>query len=144
MDTDYDRIAEQYQRARLQPWRTDTHIEAATRCSDWPQRRGGEGGDRPGLRGGVLHPRALRQQGARIVGVDLSRADDWALAEAEEGAAAAGRRRYRVGDVRTLEVPGEFDLAFAAIPAQLRPLGRGAGANVPGGGPRREARRAFQ
>ena len=28
MDTDYDRIAEQYQRARLRPWRT--HIERYT------------------------------------------------------------------------------------------------------------------
>ena len=28
MDTDYDRIAEQYKRARLQPWRT--HIERYT------------------------------------------------------------------------------------------------------------------
>ena len=28
MDTDYDRIAEQYKRAKLQPWRT--HIERYT------------------------------------------------------------------------------------------------------------------
>ncbi len=109
MDTDYDRIAEQYQRARLQPWRT--HIERYTLLRLVGDVAGkavmdlacGEG----------YYTRALRQQGAaRIVGVDLSRAMI-GLAEAEEARRPLGVE-YRVGDVRTLEVPGEFDLAFAA------------------------------
>ena len=58
------------------------------------------------------YTRALRQQGARIVGVDLSRAMI-GLAEAEEARRPLGVE-YRVGDVRTLDVCGEFDLAFAA------------------------------
>lgn len=109
MDTDYDRIAEQYQRARPQPWRT--HIERYTllRLS----------GDMAGKTvidlacGEGYYTRALRQQGAaRVVGVDLSRAMI-GLADAEEARRPLGLE-YRVGDVRTLEVPGEFDLAFAA------------------------------
>ena len=109
MDTDYDRIAEQYKRARLQPWRT--HIERYTLLRLVGDVAGkavidlacGEG----------YYTRALRQQGAaRIVGVDLSRAMI-GLAEAEEARQPLGVE-YRIGDVRTLEVPGEFDLAFAA------------------------------
>jgi ubiquinone/menaquinone biosynthesis C-methylase UbiE len=109
MDTDYDRIAEQYQRAKLQPWRT--HIERYTLLRLVGDLAGkavidlacGEG----------YYTRALRRQGAaRVVGVDLSRAMI-GLAEAEEARRLLGIE-YRVGDVRTLEVPGEFDLAFAA------------------------------
>ena len=74
--------------------------------------------------------------------MDLSRAMI-GLAEAEEARRPLGIE-YRVGDVRTLETPGEFDLAFAGVPAQLRPLGRGADADVPGGGPRAEARRTLR
>src|SRR5262249_56203281 len=44
--------------------------------------------------------------------VDLSRAMI-GLAEAEEARRPLGVE-YRVGDVRALDVPGEFDLAFAA------------------------------
>ena len=59
------------------------------------------------------YTRILRQLGAsRIVGVDLSRAMI-GLAEAEESRRPLGIE-YRVGDVRTLEMSGEFDLAFAA------------------------------
>jgi SAM-dependent methyltransferase len=59
------------------------------------------------------YTRALRQQGAaRVVGVDLSRAMI-GLAEAEEARRPLGVE-YRVGDVRALDVAGEFDLAFAA------------------------------
>ena len=109
MDTDYDGIAEQYQRARLQTWRT--HIERYTLLRLVGDVAGksvidlacGEG----------YYTRALRQQGAdRIVGVDLSGAMI-GLAEAEEACRRLGIE-YRVGDVRTLEMPGEFDLAFAA------------------------------
>ena len=109
MDTDYDRIAEQYQRARPQPWRT--HIERYTLLRLVGDVAGkavidlacGEG----------YYTRALRQQGAaRSVGVDLSRAMI-GLAEAEEARRPLGVE-YRVGDARALEGPGEFDLVFAA------------------------------
>jgi ubiquinone/menaquinone biosynthesis C-methylase UbiE len=109
MDTDYDRIAEQYQQAvRVKPWRT--HIERFTLLRLVRDVAGkavldlacGEG----------YYARALRQQGAaRIVGVDLSRAMI-ELAEAEEARRPLGIE-YCVGDVRTLDVPGKFDLAFA-------------------------------
>jgi ubiquinone/menaquinone biosynthesis C-methylase UbiE len=109
MDTDYDRIAEQYQRARPQPWRT--HIERYTLLRLVGDVAGKAVID---LACGEGHyTRALRQQGAaRIVGVDLSRAMI-GLAEAEEARWPLGVE-YCAGDVRTLEVPGEFDLAFAA------------------------------
>jgi ubiquinone/menaquinone biosynthesis C-methylase UbiE len=109
MDTDYDQIAEQYKQAKLQPWRT--HIERYTLLRLVGDVAGkavidlacGEG----------YYTRALRQQGAvRVVGVDLSRAMI-ELAEAEEARRPLGVE-YRVGDVRALEVSGEFDLAFAA------------------------------
>src|SRR5262245_26660255 len=109
MDTDYDRIAEQYKRARHQPCRT--HIERYTLLRLVGDVAGkavidlacGEG----------YYTCTLQQQGAaRIVGVDLSRAMI-GLAEAEEARRPLGVE-YRVGDARTLEVPGEFDLAFAA------------------------------
>jgi 2-polyprenyl-3-methyl-5-hydroxy-6-metoxy-1,4-benzoquinol methylase len=59
------------------------------------------------------YTRALRRQGAaQVVGVDLSRAMI-GLAEAEEARRPLGIE-YRVGDVRTLEAPEEFDLAVAA------------------------------
>ncbi len=109
MDNEYDRIAQQYKRARFQPWRT--HIEHYTLLRLVGDVAGkavidlacGEG----------YYTRALRQQGAaQVVGVDLSCAMI-GLAEAEEKRRPLGIE-YRVGDVRTLEVPGEFDLAFAA------------------------------
>src|SRR6516165_2227898 len=109
MDTDYDKIAEQYKRARLQPWRT--HIERYTLL-----RLAGDVAGKAVIDlacGEGYYTRALRQQGAaRVVGVDLSRAMI-ELAEAEEARRPLGVQ-YRVGDVRTLEVSGEFDLVFAA------------------------------
>src|SRR5215467_838754 len=109
MDTDYDRIAEQYQRARPQPWRT--HIERYTLL-----RLAGDVAGKAVIYlacGEGYYTRALRQQGAaRVVGVDLSRAMI-GLAEAEEARRPLGIE-YRVGDVRMLDVPGRFDLAFAA------------------------------
>jgi SAM-dependent methyltransferase len=109
MDTAYDRIAEQYQRAKLQPWRT--HIERYTLL-----RLVGEVAVKAVIDlacGEGYYTRELRRRSAaRVVGVDLSRAMI-GLAEAEEA-----RRpldiEYRVGDVRALDVRGEFDLAFAA------------------------------
>ena len=56
--------------------------------------------------------RTARRPAARTVGVDLSRAMI-GLAEAEEARRPLGVE-YRLGDVRTLEVPEKFDLAFAA------------------------------
>ncbi|HEY7153400.1 MAG TPA: methyltransferase domain-containing protein [Gemmataceae bacterium] len=109
MDTDYDRIAEQYKRARPQPWRT--HLERYTLL-----RLAGDVAGKAVIDlacGEGYYTRALRQQGAaRVVGVDLSKAMI-GLAEAEETRRPLGLE-YRVGDVRTLEMPGEFDLAFAA------------------------------
>jgi 2-polyprenyl-3-methyl-5-hydroxy-6-metoxy-1,4-benzoquinol methylase len=109
MDTDYDRIAEQYKQAKLQPWRTHIERYAVLRLV----------GDVAGKAvidlacGEGYYTRALRQQGAvRVVGVDLSRTMI-GLAEAEEARRPLGVE-YRVGDVRALEMPGEFDLAFAA------------------------------
>jgi SAM-dependent methyltransferase len=109
MGTDYDRIAEQYKRARPQPWRT--HIERYTLL-----RLVGDAAGKAVLDlacGEGHYTRALRQQGAaRVVGVDLSRAMI-GLAEAEEARRPLGVE-YRVGDIRTLDVPREFDLACAA------------------------------
>jgi 2-polyprenyl-3-methyl-5-hydroxy-6-metoxy-1,4-benzoquinol methylase len=109
MDTDYDRIAEQYKRAKLQPWRT--HIERYTLL-----RLAGDVAGKAVIDlacGEGYYTRALRQQGAaRIVGVDLSRAMI-GLAEAEETRRPLGIE-YLVGDARTLEGVGQFDLVFAA------------------------------
>jgi toxoflavin synthase len=109
MNAEYDRIAELYQRARPRPWRT--HIECYTLLRLVGDVAGKAVID---LACGEGHyTRILRQLGAaRIVGVDLSRAMI-GLAEAEESRRPLGIE-YRVGDVRTLEMSGEFDLAFAA------------------------------
>jgi 2-polyprenyl-3-methyl-5-hydroxy-6-metoxy-1,4-benzoquinol methylase len=109
MDAEYDHIAERYKRDKLKPWRT--HLERYTLLRLVGDVAGkavidlacGEG----------YYTRALRQQGAaRVVGVDLSRGMI-GLAEAEEARRPLGVE-YRVGDVRSLEVSEEFDLAFAA------------------------------
>jgi SAM-dependent methyltransferase len=109
MDTDYDEIAEQYKQAKLQPWRT--HIERYTLLRLVGDLAGKAAIDLACGEG--YYTRALRRQGAaRVVGVDLSRAMI-GLAEAEETRRPLGVQ-YQVGDVRALEAPGEFDLAFAA------------------------------
>lgn len=109
METDYDLIAGQYKRAKLQPWRT--HIERYTLLRLVGDLTGravidlacGEG----------YYTRELRRRGAaRAVGVDLSRGMI-ELAEAEEAREPLGIE-YRVGDARTLEVSAQFDLVFAA------------------------------
>ncbi len=109
MDTDYDQIAGQYKRAKLQPWRT--HIERYTLLR--------LAGDLAGKSvidlacGEGYYSREFRRLGAaRVVGVDLSHGMI-ALAEAEEAREPLGVE-YRVGDVLALDVPGQFDLAFAA------------------------------
>jgi ubiquinone/menaquinone biosynthesis C-methylase UbiE len=109
VDTDYDRIAEQYKRAKLQPWRT--HLERYTLL-----RLAGDVAGKAVIDlacGEGYYTRALQRQGAaRVMGVDLSRAMI-GLAEAEEARRPLGVE-YRVGDVRALEVAEEFDLVFAA------------------------------
>lgn len=109
MGTDYDRIAGQYKRAKLQPWRT--HVERYTLLRLAGNVEGkavidlacGEG----------YYTRELRRRGAaRVIGVDLSR-EMIALAEAEEAREPLGVE-YRIGDARASEASGQFDLAFAA------------------------------
>jgi ubiquinone/menaquinone biosynthesis C-methylase UbiE len=109
METDYDRIAGKYKRAKLQPWRT--HIERHTLLKIVGDVAGkavidlacGEG----------YYTRELRGRGAaRVLGVDLSHGMI-ELAEAEEKRNPRGIE-YRVGDARTLELPEQFDLVFAA------------------------------
>jgi 2-polyprenyl-3-methyl-5-hydroxy-6-metoxy-1,4-benzoquinol methylase len=109
METDYDQMAEQYKRAKLQPWRT--HIERYTLLRLVGDLKGkavidlacGEG----------YYTRELRKLGAaRVVGVDLSHRMI-ALAQAQEARNPLGIE-YRIGDVRTLDGAEAFDLAFAA------------------------------
>jgi toxoflavin synthase len=109
MDTDYDQIAGQYKQAKLQPWRT--YIERYTLLRLVGDLEGktvldlacGEG----------YYTRELKRRGAtRVVGVDLSH-EMIALAKTEETRAPLGIE-YLVGDVRSLNVPGQFDLTFAA------------------------------
>jgi ubiquinone/menaquinone biosynthesis C-methylase UbiE len=109
MTTDYDPIAEQYQRSKQQPWRT--YIEAFGLMQLVGDARGkavldvacGEG----------FYTRMLRQQGAaRAVGIDLS-AGMIELARKQEAQHALGIE-YLVGDARALQQTGQFDLAVAA------------------------------
>ncbi|MGJ0508612.1 MAG: class I SAM-dependent methyltransferase [Methylocystis sp.] len=109
MTTDYDPIAEEYRRAKQQPWRT--HIEAFTLGALLPDLTGksvldiacGEG----------YYTRRLRRLGAeRVMGVDLS-AGMIDLARQQEAAEPLGVD-YRVGDGKHLDFDAEFDLAFAA------------------------------
>ena len=109
MTTNYDPIAEQYKRAKQQPWRA--HIEAFTmmRLIDDPAGKAvidiacGEG----------FYTRMIRQRGAaKVTGVDLS--------EKMIGLARAGEAEQRlgidyiVGDGRDLGVTADYDLAVAA------------------------------
>jgi 2-polyprenyl-3-methyl-5-hydroxy-6-metoxy-1,4-benzoquinol methylase len=109
MDTDYDRIATKYKRAKLQPWRA--HVERYTLLRLTGDLAGqavldlacGEG----------YYTRLLRQAGAaRVVGVDLSH-EMVGLADAQEALEPLGIE-YRVGDAKALGAAGEFDVAVAA------------------------------
>jgi toxoflavin synthase len=109
MTTDYDEIAEQYKRSKLQPWRT--HIEAFTLMELVGNLHGqcvvdvacGEG----------FYTRMLRQRGAtRVIGVDLSSAMI-ELARNEEARQPLGIE-YRVGDGRDLRSSSDNDLVVAA------------------------------
>jgi ubiquinone/menaquinone biosynthesis C-methylase UbiE len=107
--TNYDPIAEQYQRSKQQPWRT--FIECYTLMELIGDLRGltvldvacGEG----------FYTRLLRRRGAaRVTGVDLSQGmiD---LARNQEAQQHLGIE-YLVGDARKLSDVGQFDLTVAA------------------------------
>ena len=109
MTTDYNPIAERYRRSKFQPWRT--YIETFTLM--------GLVGDLSGKRvvdlacGEGFYTRLVRQQGAaEIVGVDLSKGMI-ELAREQEAEQRLGIE-YVIGDVRELELKGEYDLAVAA------------------------------
>jgi ubiquinone/menaquinone biosynthesis C-methylase UbiE len=108
MTTDYDPIAEQYQRSKQQPWRT--YIECHTLLELIGDLRGqsvldiacGEG----------FYTRMLRQRGAaQVMGIDLSQGMI-ELARRQEAAHQLGIE-YVVGDARTLPA-AHHDLAVAA------------------------------
>jgi 2-polyprenyl-3-methyl-5-hydroxy-6-metoxy-1,4-benzoquinol methylase len=109
LDTDYDQIAAQYKRAKLQPWRT--HIERYTLL-----RLAGEVQGKAVIDlacGDGYYSRELRRLGAaRVVGVDVSH-EMIRLGKAEEARQPLGLE-YRVEDARRLDMPLQFDLAFAA------------------------------
>lgn len=109
MTTNYDPIAEQYQRSKQQPWRT--FVECFTLMNLVGELKGksvldvacGEG----------FYSRILRQRGAStVLGVDLSQGmiD---LARRQEAVHQLGIE-YVVGDARELPQNGQFDLAVAA------------------------------
>lgn len=109
MTTDYNPIAEQYRRAKQQPWRA--YVEAFTLMQLVGDPTGkavidiacGEG----------YYSRMLKHRGAaRVVGVDLSEGMI-ALARQAEAQQRLGVE-YVVGDARSLEFDGTFDLAVAA------------------------------
>jgi SAM-dependent methyltransferase len=109
MATDYDRIAEEYKRAKQQPWRF--YIERYTLFRLIGDLVGksvldlacGEG----------YYTRALRHKGAaQVVGIDLS-AGMIELAQKEEARKPLGIE-YRVQDARDVERTEAFDLVVAA------------------------------
>jgi SAM-dependent methyltransferase len=107
--TNYNPIAERYQRAKQQPWRS--LIESFTLLGLIGELEGKSVVD---LACGEGHyTRILRQRGAaKVVGVDVS-AGMIELARAQESAHKLGIE-YLVQDVRTLALAEEFDLAVGA------------------------------
>jgi ubiquinone/menaquinone biosynthesis C-methylase UbiE len=109
MTTNYDPIAEQYKQSKHQPWRI--YIETFTLM--------GLIGELSGKRvvdlacGEGFYTRLIRQLGAaKVVGVDLSkRMID--LAREQEAEQQLGIE-YVTGDVKQLDLKGEYDLAVAA------------------------------
>ncbi len=109
MTTNYDPIAEQYKLSKQQPWRT--HIEAYSLLQLI--------GDPAGMSvldvacGEGFYTRMIRQRGAsKVTGVDLSQGmvD---LARRQEAVHQQGIE-YLVGDAKSLDLPGQFDLVVAA------------------------------
>ncbi len=109
MTTNYDPIAERYQRSKRQPWRT--HIEAYSLMPLLGELDGKAALDVACGEG--FYTRLLRQRGAeRVIGVDLSPAMI-ALARSQESAAPIGID-YLVRDGKDLSFGEPFDLVFAA------------------------------
>jgi SAM-dependent methyltransferase len=109
MTTDYDPIADQYRRAKQQPWRG--YLESSSLLALI--------GDPSGLEvldlacGEGFYARLLRQRGAvRVLGVDLS-AGMIELARAQEAVHGLGVA-YQVGDARDVPLHGACDLVVAA------------------------------
>lgn len=109
MTTNYDTIAEEYKRAKLQPWRQ--HVESFALfelVGDLTNKSVldlacGEG----------FHTRVLKQKGAkRVLGVDIS-AGMIDLARKEEARQPLGIE-YIVQDVKKLNLSEQFELVFAA------------------------------
>jgi ubiquinone/menaquinone biosynthesis C-methylase UbiE len=109
MTTNYDPIAEQYKRAKQQPWRA--HVEAYTLMRLVGNPAGkividvacGEG----------FYTRMIRRRGAaKVTGVDLSK-KMIQLARAREAEQRLGID-YIVGDGGNLGLPADYDLAVAA------------------------------
>ncbi|MEQ1946019.1 MAG: class I SAM-dependent methyltransferase [Bryobacteraceae bacterium] len=109
MATQYDDIAEQYRRSKLVPWRF--YIEQFSLLELMGDLHGKDVLDLACGEG--YYTRLLKRNGAaRVVGVDLS-PKMIELAEQREHSEEQGIE-YRVGDARTVEVPGTFDLVVAA------------------------------
>ena len=109
MSTDYDPIAEQYQRAKQQPWRT--YLECFTLLELIGDLRGLSALDLACGEG--FYTRLIRKQGAaRITGIDLSQGmiD---LARRQEAQHRLGIE-YVVGDARELPGTQPVDLVVAA------------------------------
>jgi SAM-dependent methyltransferase len=109
MTTDYDPIAEQYKRSKLQPWRA--YIEAFTLMELTGGLTGKAAVDIACGEG--FYTRLLRQRGAaKVTGVDLSERMI-ELAKAQEAKEPLGID-YVVGDGRHLALGAQYDLAVAA------------------------------
>ena len=109
MTTDYNLIAEEYKRAKLQAWRT--HIESFTLFNLLGDASGKSALDLACGEG--FHTRVLRQKGAsRVIGVDISEAMI-ELGRQAESRDPAGIE-YVVADVMELALGETFDIVFAA------------------------------
>ena len=109
MATDYNLIAQEYKRAKLQPWRA--HVESFTLFKLLGDPTGNSVLDLACGEG--FHTRVLRQRGgAHVVGVDISAAmiD---LARQEEKREPLGIE-YVVADAKELALDAKFDIVFAA------------------------------
>jgi ubiquinone/menaquinone biosynthesis C-methylase UbiE len=109
MTTNYDAIAEEYQRSKLQPWRLHLELHSLFELA----------GDLTGKSvldlacGEGFYTRLLRQKGAaRVVGVDMS-AGMIDLARQQEARRSLGIE-YVHQDVKNLHLEETFDLVFAA------------------------------
>jgi SAM-dependent methyltransferase len=109
MTTNYDPIAEQYKRAKQQPWRA--YIEAFSLMS-WSVNPTGKAVIDIAC-GEGFYTRMIRQRGAaKVTGVDLSE-KMIGLARADEAQQRLGVD-YIVGDGRDLGIAAYYDLAVAA------------------------------